>query len=251
MKSRRFANMIQFFFTPEAFVPFLFGSVFLGVLVNAVYGLLTNMLGTTNSAMASIAVGATLIFLLSVWLFASVLARFEPRPIGAHTQPPERHQGLILLVSRPEPCERAIAYHQPKLKQCWLLCSAQTLSIAQQVQKNHTEVCLDNPLVVNDLNNPLEVKQLVEQIYTRLPSGWSESDLIVDYTGMTAHCSVGAALACLSPARHIQYTPAFFDENRNPLGSGDPMEVRLDWELAGLVPKPTEVRETATTAVRS
>ncbi len=124
MKSRHFTSVIQFFLTPEAFLPFLFGSACLG---------------------------------------------FEPRPVGAYTRPPEKHQGLILLVSRQEPCEKAIAYHQPKLKQCWLLCSAQTLSIAQQVQKNYTEVCLDNPLVVNDLNNPLEVKQLTEAHSTAPP----------------------------------------------------------------------------------
>jgi hypothetical protein len=251
MKTCRFANVIQVFFTPGALVPFLFGSTFLGVLSNAVYGLITNTLGATSSALVAMAVGSILIFLLCVWFFANVLARLEPRPVGAHTRAPEKHRGLILLVSRQEPCEKAIAYHQPKLEQCWLLCSAQTLSIARQIQKNYAAACTDDPLVVNDLNNPLEVKQLVEQIHTQLPSGWSESDLIVDYTGMTVHCSVGAALACLSPARHIQYTPAFFDENRNPLGSGDPIEVRLDWELAGLAPKPAEARETATAASRS
>src|SRR2546426_3294889 len=93
MKSRRFTSVIQFFLTPEAFLPFLFGSACLGVVVNAVYGLLTNRFGSESPSLAGIAVGAIVIFLLCVWLFKTVLARFEPRPVGAHTRPPEKHQG--------------------------------------------------------------------------------------------------------------------------------------------------------------
>lgn len=235
MATRRFVSIGQLFFTPEALVPFLFGSVFLGVLANAVFSLLTFYTGQSSPLpLAAIAIGSVFIFLSAAWLFTKFLERVQPRPIHAHTHQPSKHRGLILLVSRLDPCEQAIAYHQPKLEQCWLLCSAQTLPIAQQLQKNHTDVCVEDPIIVNDLNNPLEVKNLIEQRYTRLPNTWSESDLIVDYTGMTAHCSVGAALACLPSTRHLQYTPALFDENRDPQGSGQPIEIRLDWERVGV-----------------
>lgn len=176
-------------------------------------------------------------FLLCVWAFAMVVRRIG-RPLSAHTRMPAKHKGLILLVSRSEPCEKAIAHHQPILQKVWLLCSAQTLPIAQQIQNANSGLLVNDPLVVNDLSNPIEVKGWIEDIYANLPSEWEESDLIADYTGMTAHCSVGVALACLSPTRHLQYTPAVFDENRNPIGSLDPIEVRLDWELTGLAPKP-------------
>lgn len=235
----RFRSAVRVFLTPETLLPFLLGSVSLGVLSNAIYGLLTNALGTTGWALIGLIVGVLAIFILCVWAFAMVVSRIG-RPLGAHTRAPAKHKGLILLVSRSEPCERAIAYHQPMLQRVWLLCSAQTLPIAQQLQSANSDLLIDDPIVINDLHNPIEVKGRIEDIYAELPSGWEEWEVIADYTGMTAHCSVGAALACLSPTRHLEYTPAVFDENRNPIGSAEPIEVRLDWALAGLAPKSPE-----------
>ncbi|MBZ0168245.1 MAG: hypothetical protein K8F29_02225 [Kofleriaceae bacterium] len=235
----RFRSAVRVFLTPETLLPFLLGSVSLGVLSNAIYGLLTNALGTTGWALIGLIVGVLAIFILCVWAFAMVVSRIG-RPLGAHTRAPAKHKGLILLVSRSEPCERAIAYHRPMLQRVWLLCSAQTLPIAQQLQSANSDLLIDDPIVINDLHNPIEVKGRIEDIYAELPSGWEEWGVIADYTGMTAHCSVGAALACLSPTRHLQYTPAVFDENRNPIGSAEPIEVRRDWALAGLAPKSPE-----------
>lgn len=238
----RFSTAFRVFTTPEAFLPFLLGSISLGVLSNATYGLLTNALGTTGWALIGLIGGVLAIFLLCVWAFAMVVAQIG-RPLSAYTRAPAKHKGLILLVSRLEPCEKAITYHTPILQRVWLLCSAQTLPIAQQIQNAKCEFLIHDPLVINDLHNPIEVKGRIEDIYASLPSEWEESDLIADYTGMTAHCSVGVALACLSPTRHLQYTPAAFDENRNPTGSLEPIEVWLDWDLTGLVPKPPELKK--------
>lgn len=242
MAMDRFRSAVRVFLTPETLLPFLLGSISLGVLSNATYGLLTNALGTTEWALIGLIGGVLAIFLLCVWAFAMVVSRIG-RPLSAHTRTPAKHKGLILLVSRLEPCEKAITYHKPILQKVWLLCSAQTLPIAQQIQNANSEFRIHDPLVINDLHNPIEVKGRIEDIYASLPSEWEESDLIADYTGMTAHCSVGVALACLSPTRHLQYTPAVFDENRNPTGSLEPIEVRLDWELTGLAPKPPGLRE--------
>ena len=243
MGKDRFSGAIRVFFTPEALVPFLFGSTFLAVLGNAVYGLLTDALGVTRWALIGITVGALLIFLLCLWFVAMVVARIQPRPVSIHTRTPAKHRGLILLVSRLEACEKAVAYHRPMLEQLWLLCSTKTLNIAEQIRNANSELVVNDPVVVNDLNNPLEVKDWIEKIYVSLPPHWKESDLIADYTGMTAHCSVGVALACLSPTRHLQYTSAIYNENLVAIGSGEPIEVRLDWELTGLVPKRPRLKE--------
>lgn len=239
----RFSSAVRLFFTPEALLPFLLGTISLGVLSNAAYALLISALGTTGWALTGLITGVLAIFLLCVWGFAKVVARMG-RPLSVHTRVPVKHKGLILLVSRSEPCEKAIAHHMPILQQVWLLCSVQTLPIAQQIQNANPGLLVNDPLVVNDPYNPMEVKGWIEEIYASLPSGWGESDLIADYTGMTAHCSVGVALACLSPTRHLQYTPAVLDENRNPTGPAEePMEVRLDWELTGLAPKLPKLRK--------
>lgn len=243
MRKDRFSGAVRVFFTPEALLPFLLGSISLGVLSSAAYDLVTSVLGTTRWALTGLIVGVLAIFLLCVWGFAMVVARMG-RPVSAHTRTPAKHKGLILLVSRLEACEKAIAYHRPILERLWLLCSSQTLTIVEQIRNTNADLVVHDPLVVNDLNNPLEVKGWIENIYGNLPSDWEESNLIADYTGMTAHCSVGVALACLSPVRHLQYTPAIFDANRNPIGSAEqPIEVRLDWELTGLAPKSPQLGE--------
>lgn len=242
MSTNRLSSVVRVFFTytPEAWVPFLVGAMFLSVLGNAVYGLLTDMLGATRWALVGITIGASLIFGLCVWFFTKVVARIQFRPVGIHTRAPAKHKGLILLVSRVEACEKAIVSHRPVLQQVWLLCSTKTLEMAEQIRSANADLVVNDPIVVNDLYNPLEVKGWIEKIYAGPPADWQESDLIADYTGMTAHCSVGMALACLSPTRHLQYTPAIFDANLNAVGSGEPVEVRLDWELTGLAPKLSE-----------
>ncbi len=244
MLTNRLSSVARVFFTytPKALAPFLIGAMFLSVVGNAVYGLLTDLLGTTRWALIGITVGALLIFLLCLWLVTMVMTQMG-RPLRAYTCTPEKHKGLILLVSRTEACEKAITSHRSILQQIWLLCSAKTLHIAEQIRDANADLVVNEPIVINDLNNPLEVKGWIEQIYAGLPSDWEESDLIADYTGMTAHCSVGVALACLSPTRHLQYTPAIFDANLNAVGSGEPIEVRLDWELTGLTPKLPQLKE--------
>lgn len=237
MRRLHFRSIAQIFFTPEALFPFIVGSTALSVMGNGAYDLLKGWIGETPWRLAGIVLGPVPVFLFCAWAFGKVVSRLGRRPVGVHTRPPEKHRGLILLVSRDEPCERAIEFHRPKLERCWMLCSSQTMEIAQRIRSIYDDVCLDEPLVVNDLYNPVETKRLIEGVYAALPAGWEEADIIADYTGMTAHCSVGVALACLSSVRHLQYTPAMFDANRTPIGSGQPIEVRLDWGLTDPTPR--------------
>ncbi len=57
----------------------------------------------------------------------------------------------------------------------------------------------------------IEFMNVIDRIYTNAakpPESWQESDIISDYTGMTAHGSVEMALVCKTNNRSLQHTPA-------------------------------------------
>ncbi|MBW4582858.1 MAG: hypothetical protein KME42_25095 [Tildeniella nuda ZEHNDER 1965/U140] len=87
------SKIAQIFFNPETLLPFLFGSVFLAVVGNAVTQILFKMFGDSAQSALGIAVGAVLIFVGSIFLFARGLERHvkvEPNP-----RSPKKHRGLI------------------------------------------------------------------------------------------------------------------------------------------------------------
>ena len=233
------SRAIEIFFSPATVVPFLVGSIFLALLGNATYDILKNTIGSETPALIKIASLALVIFLLCVGTVLVIINRRvdrlrHDRPMIQKHQP-KKYPGLILLVSQPESCRTAINYHLPQLQQCWLICSLQTLDKAKEVMKEFPAVCLADPIVVNDVYDPIEFRDAVNEIYTdRLPLGWLTSDVIADYAGMTAHGSVGMVLANLMTDRPLQYTPAHIDRATGRIvGSLDPMEIRLTWHEAG------------------
>jgi hypothetical protein len=86
-------------------------------------------------------------------------------------------------------------------------------------------------VLINDVYDLLECRNQVDEIYTQLPAGLSPSDVILDFTGMTAMASVGSVLACLDEQRSLQYTPAVFDEQLRAMRPRDPVEVVLTWGM--------------------
>ncbi|KAM3112686.1 MULTISPECIES: hypothetical protein [unclassified Phormidesmis] len=106
--------------------------------------------------------------------------------------------------------------------------------MARELCQEFPQICVDAPLVVNDIYNPLEFWARVDEIYrTRLPKGWTEAEVIADYTGMTAHASVGVVLACVGTQRSIQYTPAKVDAQGKVVGSLNPIRVMLGFQANG------------------
>ena len=153
------------------------------------------------------------------------------------THAPAKRKGLILMVSQKAPCEKAIRYHLPVLERCWLLCSEQTRHIAEELRHDFPhEISAQDFITIVNINDPLEYCQKVDNIYHNLPDGWGESAVIADYLGMTAHGSVGMALACMHSTRPIQYTLPRYDEHRNPIEPEDPIEIVLNWEMFGAAP---------------
>jgi hypothetical protein len=233
------SQTLKIFFNPETFLPFLVGSVFLAVFGNAIYDILTNLFGSSIPALVRLAAISLMIFVVAViavgWVISRRLARL-PVDIPFEVQQKaldRRYKGLILLVSQPAACETAIRFHLPVLQRCWLVCSTKTLEDAQALCQQFPAICVDQPIVVNDIYNPLEFRARINAIYrARLPKGWHESEVIADYTGMTAHASVGTVLACVGTSRPLQYTPAQVDRQGKIAGSLNPIRILLHREVS-------------------
>jgi hypothetical protein len=84
---------------------------------------------------------------------------------------------------------------------------------------------------IHDVLDPVECRNTVDRLYTHLPGDLPESEVILDFTGMTSIASVGAVLACLNDQRPIQYTPAVFDSALKVLRPRDPIEIVLNWNI--------------------
>ncbi|MEH1797026.1 MULTISPECIES: CRISPR-associated protein [unclassified Nostoc] len=222
-----FFQAAKIFFNPETLVPFIIGTIFLSVLGNALTQILFNVFGTTTTAAVGIALGSVLIFMFSVWFLAKSLSKVRSPEIDLGKLPPKKHKGLMLLVSRHEPCKKAIEYHLPELEYCWLICSSQSLDLAKKLKQDFPTLKIAEPIVVNDIYDPLEFYQVVKKIYKNLPPGWTIEDAIADFTGMTAQGSVGMVLASLSVQSLLQYTPAEFKDGQPTGYSLNPIEITL------------------------
>jgi hypothetical protein len=229
-----FSQAAKRFFSPETFVPFLIGAITLSVVGNTITLILINWLGTSIKILVMIVCGALIILVLSVLIFALNLMRLRSQNLSLNEYAPAKRRGLILLVSHLEICRKAISYHQPKLEICWLICSTRSLPEAESLSREFAEVQMPPPTVINNINDPMDFFHHVKEIYSHLPEGWNDADVIADYTGMTSHGSVGMALACMSPQRPLQYTPAEVDDHLRPVNPLDPIEVVLNWEELGI-----------------
>lgn len=247
MKTRSFASGLQLMFTPEALVPFLVGSLAVAILGSALYQLLTNWLGTGNVAVVKISTGALLVLTSAAWVLSSLVNRLRPAPPLLGKRPPEKRKGLILLVSNEPTSRQALEWHRETLEQCWLFCSTQSAPVAEKLRRELNEQGKRvKTELINDVFDPLEYKDKVDAIYTKLPDGWTESDVILDFTGMTACASVGGVLACLNEQRAIQYTPAQYDAALKAMQPLDPVEVVLHWGVLHTPPtfsEPSSLKE--------
>lgn len=215
-------------FSTETLIPFLLSAVCLSVLGNAVTQLLNNWLGTSSRAAIQIVIGTGLVLCLAAAALALALARQRPAPVDLGKELPRSRRGLILLVSKPEVPRKAMKHHIPMLECCWLICSRESHAVAEKLKEEFADRVKKIEIVfVNDVNDPLAFSEQVNLIYGHLPSGWREDDVIADYTGMTAHGSVGMALACISPQRPMQYTPAIYSKELQAHEPLDPFEIVL------------------------
>ena len=140
-------------------------------------------------------------------------------------------------MSNEPPIRTALAWHAETLQWCRLLCSEQSMPLAQKLRGELQGQGKDVELVfIHDVLDPVECRNAVDRIYANLPVDLPESEVILDFTGMTSIASVGAVLACLNDQRPIQYTPAVFDSTLKVLRPRDPIEIVLNWNIVAGLP---------------
>lgn len=123
----------------------------------------------------------------------------------------------------------AIRGHIDSLEKCWVIAGdedakngslANALSL-KDVLKTELEKKPDGgrdffeikKLIGDETDNPSAVYDMVEDIFSNLPEGMEETDVIADYTGGKKSMSAGMVLACARPSRDLQilkpnkYTP--------------------------------------------
>ena len=245
MRNRTLYSGLQALFSPGAVWPFLIGAAAVGVLGNAVYDLLLALFCWNFSAADwstfFVLILSIIVLIGAAWFFSRIIDRLQPLPPITNTQAPHVHKGLILLVSREEPCRKAIDYHSDHLVFCRFIYSTKSADIATKLAAELKSRGIDADVeLVLDVLNPLEIQGKVEAIYDNLPAGLQEADVIVDFTGMTAVASVGAVLGCVNRPRHIEYVPAVYDdEGRGIRSYEDPIEIVFNNQRPSASPQPT------------
>jgi hypothetical protein len=242
MSKKPFSKGLELLTEPRTLFTFLFSGIALGVMGNAVYQLLTNWLTTANFAVVGIAIGSLLVLLAAMWFLNRLAHRLHPAPPLPDKKPPKKRRGIIFLVSNEPTIRKALEWHGETLTWCRLICSEQSMPLATKLKAELKEQGKDVELaLVNDVLDPVECRNAVDEIYAKLRPDLTESDVILDFTGMTAIASVGAVLACLDEQRAIQYTPGVFDKDLKAIQPRDPVEIVLHW---GLLRLPQDVAAT-------
>src|SRR5437868_257425 len=109
--------------TRQAWLPFLFGSVALGVMGNATFFLLSKLFGASYKAVGGIILGTFLVIIFSAWVLSRIFNRLRPAAPVVGLKSPEPHKGLILLVSNEPTCRKALEWHATTLECCWFVCT--------------------------------------------------------------------------------------------------------------------------------
>lgn len=221
----------EILFSPDLLLPFVFSAVALGILGNAVFSLLTNWLTSSDSALIRISIGAFLSIILFGWLLKHFLYNRQIAAFSMGKKKPDQRKGLILLISNILTAKAAIQFHKELLTHCWLVCSESSeksgIELKNQYENESTEFTII-PINDQDVFDPLIFKNEIEKIYSNLPSFFSEQDIIVDFTGMTAVASVGAVLACVGKDRPMQYVPAPYSQKLKAVQPLEPIEIELN-----------------------
>lgn len=233
MNTARFASQLL---NVRMLWPFLLATICVAIFGDMVEELLKQGLGAAvpHAILTPVIIIALSVFFfwIAVYSFTRKVRRLtDSQQTRLKEDSPRRHKGMILLVSRTEPCRQAVRFHQPILERVWLICSNHSKPEAETLQQEFPDLIPDHPIIINNVYQPSEIAHQVNEIYRRLPSGWKAEDVIADCTGMTVQCSIGVTAACWGQSRPLQYTPALLDAAGKIIGSGDPIELRLEETL--------------------
>ncbi len=214
---------------------FVIGTMAIGVMGSALFGLLTIWVGDTSGALVLLFV-LSLLFLIIAAIGASlVIDRWRrgkaPEREDSDFQP---YRGLILLVSTGihNSNESAIARHSQgngstRLECCWLIYSPQSEIEANDLVRRHRgDLRTVQPERIADAYSIKRSFFAVRaSIDKALGEGLRLDEAIVDITGGTKMMTAGAVLACAERGVAIQYLRAH-DMSGNPTIS-PPIPVRV------------------------
>lgn len=177
------------------------------------------------------------LFVLLLTLLAFGVVWYQSRPKRIYLldeRKPQPCEGLILLISQTEgAAPAAIAFHQERLRHCWLLTTPQSTKTAAVLMEKFRdssicfhygsdyEVCFDDAASTHRV-----VRRILE---TELPAQQLQTDnVIADITGGSKPMTAGMFIASLTRQVALQYIVAQKDTTGRavPGALGEP--IRLD-----------------------
>ncbi len=214
-------------FQPQNVAVFLVATLAFNFATSAAYDLLRETLGPGRGRLGCILVVSAVTLVALVALLRRLAAPREQVSLQGHRAPTPR-RGLVFLLGQEAALEQALAHHRGTLERVWLITSLRSTELAKALPARHPDLDWAAPVVLRDVYDPSEAFEAVQRLYAELPPGWTEADLVADFTGLTSQCSVGLVLACLGRDRALQYTPAILNDQGQPIGSSRPIEMSLD-----------------------
>ncbi|MFN8472215.1 MAG: hypothetical protein U0822_08505 [Anaerolineae bacterium] len=206
------------------------GTVLLAVSSNLIYDASKTVLGFAG--------GVVVILLLVLFGVAiAVLAyRRTPRP-NYHLKDkphPRKHSGLIALVSNPRVVEKAIEYHLPDLKCCWLVVTPEMMGTGADIQRRYLGRVTCHLAEITDEYDSGGCNALVRGIFTVevAREGLTPDQVIADITGGTKPMTAGMLIACLSGGYAVEHVPTAFEydgpkKTRRATEPLDPIEIKI------------------------
>lgn len=229
-------NLIQEIFSGKKLSYFLAGWIVLGVLGNAFFSFVTKGIETyVSSNLYAVWFLTGLMASGALWFTITQLRKSlyqQTTKLLVNTTHPEKHKGLIVLISRIETSRKAIGWHIGKLENCWLICS-ETSEQSAITLKAEFGAKIPNEIKIiivkdEEVYEPVVFKKKIEEIFEQLPNTLKEEDVILDFTGMTVPASVGSLLAFIGSEKIIQYIPAVNTAKLEEVGSHEPIQFELN-----------------------
>jgi len=219
------------------FLPVM-GTVILSLLVSFLFELLR-----VYSGLWAVALFLALLLLVGVIFIAAYdyhvrrVLRARSYELTDRPSPPQC-EGLVILVGARQVLERAIEYHLPRLKHCWMISTPEFLKIAAQVQEKYKGRLQFHLLEIANEYDTDGCFDLVKEIFSvgAMRHGLAPEQLIADITGGTKPMTAAMVVACLDGGYAIEHIPAQFrweGGRRVPVAPLDPIQIVIHRRAAG------------------
>lgn len=234
MKLRRnLRNTFVQFFETGSIILFLLGAFALAVSGNAAYDL---MVGVTDISRSKLwlAFFAPVLVVVGVGVALWLRGRGYPSPsvsLGPE-ETAEARDGLVLFLSqgKGKADEEALSFHQPKLKQLWLLVTDEVA--AERRDQEITDWC-ESQIGITPYRIPLVQPRDAMACHDAVgyaltmaaQKGLRPHDLYVDITGCLRPSAIGATLACLETGHDIEYVYCTYVDGKCAPGTSQVMRV--------------------------